>query len=173
MKPIFRFLLAVAIALGLDAWSKFLVEQTLRLYQPQPVLGDLLRLTLGYNTGITFGLFGNSGAAPLIVTGVVVAGMFGWMAWAVYRGEFTGTAVWILGFIFGGAAGNFIDRLLDLRVTDFLDVGVGATRWYTFNLADMFIVFGAITLFLLTLREKEPTPENDGDVNLNDALHNS
>lgn len=37
----------------------------------------------------------------------------------------------------------------DGRVTDFLDVGVGATRWPTFNLADSFIVLGVAALALI------------------------
>lgn len=41
-----------------------------------------------------------------------------------------------------------------MRVADFLDVGSGTVRWYTFNLADVFIVFGTIFLMLFTLTEK-------------------
>jgi signal peptidase II len=155
MKNISRLLLAFTIALSLDALTKAWAEQALTLYQPMPVLGELLRFTLGYNTGVTFGLFANSGSAPLIVTGVIVLGMFIWSLLAVRRGEFSETAVWLLGLILGGAAGNVVDRLPDLRVTDFLDMGIGTVRWYTFNLADVFIVFGIFILMLLTFSQKE------------------
>lgn len=160
MKNIIRLLLALIIALSLDALTKTWAEQTLTLYQPIPLLGDLLRLTLGHNSGITFGLFANSGSGPLIVTGVIIFGMFIWVLLAVRRGQSSGTAVWLLGLILGGAVGNFVDRLPDRRVTDFLDVGIGAVRWYTFNLADVFIVFGAIFLMLTTLSEKT-LPESE------------
>ncbi len=161
MKNIFHFFPAFVIALSLDALSKAWAEQTLTLYRPTPVLGDWLRLTLGYNSGVTFGLFADSGVTPLIVTGVILGGIFVWILTAVWRGHFSVTAVWLLGFILGGAAANFIDRLPDLRVTDFLDVGIGATRWYTFNLADAFIVFGAIFLFLFIRPQKETLPEEE------------
>ena len=154
MKNTIRLLLAFVIALSLDALTKVWAEQTLALYQPMPVLGDLLRIMLGYNTGITFGLFANSGSAPLIITGVIIFGLFAWILLAVRRGEFSETAVWLLCLILGGAAGNFVDRLPDLRVTDFLDMGIGMVRWYTFNLADVFIVFGALFLMLSMLTEK-------------------
>jgi signal peptidase II len=155
MKNISRLLLALIIALSLDALTKIWAAQALTLYQPMPVLGEALRFTLGFNTGISFGLFANSGSAPLIVTGIIVLGMLIWSLLAVRRGEFSGTAVWLLGLVLGGAAGNFVDRLLDMRVTDFLDMGIGAVRWYTFNLADVFIVFGIFILMLLTFSQKE------------------
>jgi len=151
MKNILRLLLAFIAALSLDILTKAWAEQALTLYQPMPVLGDLLRFTLGHNTGVTFGLFADSGSGPLIVTGVVIFGISIWVLLAVYRAEVSGTAVWLLGLILGGAVGNFVDRLPDMRVTDFLDMGVGALRWYTFNLADTFIIFGALFLLLTTL----------------------
>lgn len=159
MKNTLHFFLAFIIALALDALTKAWAEQTLTLYQPMPVLGNWLRFTLGYNTGVTFGLFANSGITPLIITGIILTGIFIWVVLAVWRGEFSGTAVWLLGFILGGAAANFIDRIPDLRVTDFLDMGIGTTRWYTFNLADAFLVFGVLALLLVTLRDRSPTEE--------------
>jgi signal peptidase II len=54
-----------------------------------------------------------------------------------------------LALICGGAAGNLIDRLRSAQgVVDFLDVGVGAWRWPTFNVADSAITIGAVALAL-------------------------
>jgi signal peptidase II len=54
-----------------------------------------------------------------------------------------------LALIAGGGISNLIDRLLyDGRVTDFLNVGIGALRTGIFNLADMVILAGALLLVL-------------------------
>jgi lipoprotein signal peptidase len=39
-------------------------------------------------------------------------------------------------------------------VIDFLDVGIGATRWYTSNVADIAIVSGVVLLGLATLLDE-------------------
>jgi len=50
--------------------------------------------------------------------------------------------------------GNLIDRIRSTRgVVDFIDVGVGALRWPTFNVADMAVTCGAITLALVLWAE--------------------
>jgi signal peptidase II len=59
----------------------------------------------------------------------------------------------------GGAIANFADRLIDGRVTDFLDVGVGAARWPTFNLADSFIIVGMAWLLLISYGQRRPLPQ--------------
>ena len=41
-----------------------------------------------------------------------------------------------LGLLLGGAIGNMLDRLRLGYVVDFVDVGIGSTRFYTFNVAD-------------------------------------
>jgi signal peptidase II len=59
-----------------------------------------------------------------------------------------------LGLVAGGAAGNLIDRVRSARgVVDFLDVGVGALRWPTFNVADIAVSCGAIALAISLWRE--------------------
>jgi signal peptidase II len=52
-----------------------------------------------------------------------------------------------LGLIWGGAMGNFTDRLFYGKVVDFIDVGFHQYRWYVFNVADSCITMGL--LFLL------------------------
>ncbi len=47
----------------------------------------------------------------------------------------------------GGAAGNLIDRLRSGRgVVDFIDLGVGSVRFWTFNVADSGVTIGACLL---------------------------
>ena len=65
----------------------------------------------------------------------------------------------------GGAAGNFLDRLMDGTVTDYLDLHTGGIRWFTFNLADAWISLGVVLLLIDGFRlhrrhpdTGEPTP---------------
>ena len=145
-----QLLSAMLIAFVLDWLTKAWAEQSLELYQPVPVIGEVFRFTLGYNTGVAFGLFANGGPWPLIVTGLVIFGLLIWFVRALRLQQLPGVAAWPIGLLLGGAIANFGDRFPDGRVTDFLDVGIGATRWPTFNLADSFILIGLGLLLLIT-----------------------
>lgn len=153
MKAFIRVFGALCLALVLDGLSKIWVEQALVLYQPIPVIGEFFRLTLGYNTGVAFGMFATGGSGPLIVTGLVIVGLMVWFGRALQTGQFLPQAGWPIGLLLGGAIANFIDRLIDGRVTDFLDAGIGTARWPTFNLADCFIIMGMAWLLLVNQRD--------------------
>ena len=155
MKPIYRALIALMIVLSLDWLTKTWVEQVLVPFQPVPLAGQLFRLTLGYNTGVAFGMFANGGVGPLVVTGLIIAGLVIWLVSTLRSGELPPTTAWPIGMILGGAIANFADRLPDGRVTDFLDVGFGPTRFPTFNLADSFIVLGVTLLLLFSVTDKQ------------------
>jgi len=157
MKLQYRFLTALMIALVIDFLTKAWAERTLSLYTPMPLIGQFFRLTLGYNTGVAFGLFANGGVGPLILTGLIIIILAVWMVRAMRAGEIPLEAAFPIGMILGGAIANFADRLLDGRVTDFLDLGIGAARWPMFNLADSFIVVGVAVLLLISLAPKSHT----------------
>jgi signal peptidase II len=151
MKIWFQFTFSFLVALILDGLTKLWAEQTLILHKPVVVFGEYFRLTLGYNTGVAFGMFANGGQWPLIVTGLVILGLMIWLLTGLRNGDFPPIAVWPMGFLLGGATANFIDRFGDGRVTDFLDAGVGLIRWPTFNIADSFIVVALAVLMLFSL----------------------
>lgn len=156
MKTLTANLAAFVLAVALDGLAKTLAENSLEFANPAPLLGNFFRLTLGYNTGVAFGLFANGGAWPLVVTGLIIAALAAWLVQVIRSGELSSIAGWAVGMILGGAVGNFIDRLPDGRVTDFLDFGLGSARWPTFNLADSFIVVGAAMLLWISLTSKNP-----------------
>lgn len=156
MKTYLQLLIAFVIALGLDILSKFWAMQTLTAYRPIPVMGNFFRWTLGFNTGVAFSMFTDSGPWLLIVTGIIIVGLAVWAVRSLQNRELPPVAAWPVGFILGGAVGNYVNRLLQGSVIDFIDVGLGTTRWPAFNLADSFIVVGITWLMLIKLRTLEP-----------------
>ena len=56
-----------------------------------------------------------------------------------------------LGFLLGGAIGNLVDRLRLGYVVDFVDIGIGDLRFYTFNVADSAISTAIVLLVAVAL----------------------
>jgi len=122
-------------------------------YVPRRVLGDLLRLTLVYNPGAAFGL--HLGANSRWIFMALTVGALILLARLYVE---TRPGDWLralsIALVSGGAMGNLLDRIRSARgVVDFIDVGVGASRWPTFNVADMAVSCGAILLAWVLWRE--------------------
>lgn len=61
-----------------------------------------------------------------------------------------------LALVMGGALGNLLDRLRSARgVVDFIDIGVGGWRFWTFNVADIGVSVGAVLLAWYLARSDE------------------
>lgn len=54
--------------------------------------------------------------------------------------------------VLAGASSNIVDRFLYGAVLDFVDIYVGPWHWYTFNIADVFIVIGAFIIIYKYLK---------------------
>jgi signal peptidase II len=126
--------------------KRLAVEHLSPPYVPHAVLGDVLRFTLAYNTGaatgIRLGAYSRSGLTLLTLVALCFLG-------AIYR-RTTGENRWqtvALALVCGGALGNLFDRLRWTRgVVDFVDVGLGTVRFWTFNVADIGVTLGAALL---------------------------
>ncbi len=117
--------------------------------QPTQVLGDLVRIAKNYNTGGIFGLFGNS-APILALSSTVVIVLI-----VIYQAREGIREAWplslALGLLLGGAIGNFVDRVRLGSVIDWVDMGLGDLRFYTFNVADAAISTSLLILILVAL----------------------
>jgi signal peptidase II len=106
--------------------------------------GDAVDLILGVrlvdvrNRGIAFGLLAEGGVLLVLFAVAALAALL--VFFARHRDR---PLVWLpTGLLIGGATGNLIDRARDGAVTDFLDL----PAWPAFNLADVAITFGVLTL---------------------------
>ncbi len=147
-----------ATVVVVDLVSKLLAERLLPpRYVPHKVIGDVVRFTLAYNPGAAFSM-------SLGVYSRLIFGAFAVIAlvvlWRLYRMTGTGaragdvTRIVALALAWGGAAGNLLDRFRSpLGVVDFIDIGVGDVRFWTFNVADSAVTVGALILAWSLSRE--------------------
>jgi signal peptidase II len=149
------FWATAASVVALDVVTKWLAVRFLSAdYVPHEVIGDVVRLRLAYNPGAAFGMhlgpysrliFGAFALVALIVL------------WNLYRRSHPTERLlsFALGLAWGGAAGNLIDRIRSPRgVVDFIDIGVGSWRFWTFNVADAGVTIGALILAWHRRREE-------------------
>ena len=144
----------LAASLALDVSTK--VWAMASLDDRDIALVGSLRLNLVRNSGSAFRT--GEGLGPLLglVAIVVVVGLFR------YRSRIPGRwgAVGV-GLLAGGAAGNLVDRLfrdagwLRGSVVDFIDL----QWWPVFNLADTWIIMGALILVVVLARHPEPSTD--------------
>jgi signal peptidase II len=159
--PVFLGLAAAVVVA--DQLSKAWIVSTLPPGASLSIVGDLLRLVHGQNSGALFGLFRDNallfGLVSILVVGLIV----------IYHGR-SGRSLYLsvtLGFLLGGAIGNMIDRLRIGYVVDFVDAGIGTLRFYTFNVADSAISLAVLLLLLVAFRpsladaDRLPQPNRD------------
>jgi signal peptidase II len=139
--------LALAVVAA-DQAAKAVVTGSLAPGQSVDIIGDLLRIVFGQNSGALFGLFRDNAAMFGVVSIVVIGLIVAYHARSAASLYLTVT----LGLLLGGAVGNMIDRLLRGYVVDFVDVGIGPTRFYTFNVADSAISLAILLLFVAAIR---------------------
>jgi signal peptidase II len=138
----------------IDAITKQLAESLLfPPHQPHRIIGDFLRFTLAWNPGAAFSM-SLGPYSRYIFGGFAVVALF--VLWRLYRESKPDERLkpLALGLAWGGAAGNLIDRIRQpLGVVDFIDIGVGNIRFWTFNVADSAVTIGAISLGWVLLQE--------------------
>ncbi len=140
------------LAVLCDQISKLLVMHYCRIGDSITLIRDYLYLTYIQNPGAAFGFMANTPAyirIPFFVAITLGAGLIVYAYQRFVPSEKTLQRA-ALGLIWGGAMGNFIDRVFYRKVVDFIDVRFHQHQWfpYIFNLADSCITVG-LTLLLL------------------------
>lgn len=142
------------IVVAIDRVSKAVTYELLSDGAPRQILGSSLQLIRSENRGGLFGLF--QGSAPLLALlslGVIAVLL---LVHERERAQRPTVLTVATGLLVGGAAGNLWDRITIGYVFDFIDVGLGGLRFWTFNVADTAISLGiALVLFTALRTQRE------------------
>ena len=168
------FFVALVLGIALDLVSKH------KAFVALPDHGDTTVLIEGWfsfthaeNRGAAFGLFEGRHTLFMIMTVLAFVGVPYFVHTAPARAW---GLITTLGLILAGVIGNFWDRVVYGFVRDFLDVHTppsgsvhdffqsvaGSTVWPTFNVADVFITCGAISMVFLWGEGKPKAPPSAG-----------
>ena len=141
-----------------DQATKWWAETTQMYREYTPVIGDLLGWRLVYNPGAAFGLAADYTWILTILAGAAVIGL------TIFAFRVP-NAWWGVGVaaLLGGAISHLGDRLFRDpgfavgHIVDFIDYA----GFFVGNVADIFLVAGAIYLVLVSLFQKDPSPKED------------
>mgnify|MGYP001327424328 FL=1 len=105
-----------------------------------------LNIVLIWNKGIAFGLFSFNEAYFYNILTLVITIIIFILIFMSLKSE--GFKKYSLLMIIGGALGNLHDRIFSKAVPDFIDLHVNNFHWFIFNVSDIFITLGVISLIV-------------------------
>ncbi len=154
-----KYILLMAIAgfiIAIDQLIKIYVHTHFQLGESLPVVPGFFNITYVRNPGAAFGFLAESHPSfrelfflsmPPVALVIILM---------ILRGVPDSDKIQTIALcsVFGGAIGNYIDRIRFRYVIDFLDFHIKEKyTWPAFNIADMAIVCGVIVLLLLMFLE--------------------
>ena len=141
---------ASGFVLALDQATKLFVHTKTELGEIITVIPWFFNIRYIRNPGGAFGLFGASSESVRFILFLLFPILCVFFIFLILRKTYNRFEIIALGFILGGAFGNYMDRLKFGAVIDFIDwyVVLGEKEWHwpTFNMADSFIVTGVCIL---------------------------
>ena len=148
----FISLLIVILIFIFDKFSKIriinLQSDNNRIY-----VNEFVNIDLVWNTGIGFGLLSSSSNLFYNLLTTLIGVVIIFLIYLIINSKFADKILFSL--VLGGAIGNLFDRITYSAVPDFIDIHYQNFHWFTFNIADIFITLGILTIILKDLLFKK------------------
>lgn len=138
------YIFLTVILVVVDQLSKYLIEKYMVVGESIEIIKNFFNITYVQNRGMAFGLFQGKLDIISIATIIAIVAIAGY----VYREKTKLTLLEKMGYtyIFSGAIGNMIDRILRSYVVDMIDFrGIWS---YVFNFADVWVNIGVIFILV-------------------------
>ena len=137
-------LCVILIIFFLDRYTKLLILNNFN--ENSYYLNDFLNLDLIWNIGIGFGFLSTESGLLYNFITFVIAVILLVLFYFLLSSEILDKIIYAV--IIGGALGNFYDRLFFKAVPDFIDLHYNNFHWFTFNVADIFISIGILSIIV-------------------------
>ena len=140
----------VALIYFLDRLSKiFIIQLDKNSFGSEIFSSAYLNIVLIWNKGIAFGLFSFNESHLYNILTLLISIIVVILVIMSLKSE--GFKRYSLLMIVGGALGNLHDRIFSNAVPDFIDFHIGNFHWFIFNVADIFITLGVISMIILEI----------------------
>ena len=148
VKILFIDLIIAIIAILLDQFTKYMATINLAGKGDYIIIPGVLQFNYLQNTGAAFSILTNQMTLFYILTPICCA----LIIYLLIKMPMTKLGLiinFVLTFIFAGAIGNFIDRVVNSYVTDFIYFSL--INFPVFNVADIYVTCGVILLFIILI----------------------
>lgn len=138
-----KHILLLAVVLGIDQITKFVVDGGMALNQQIPVIPGFFNFTYLHNTGAAWSMLEGKMWFFYVITVIALIAMFLFYRGGEEKDELTKVALVLM---MAGTIGNFIDRLCFQYVRDFIDFIIFGYNFPVFNVADMALCIGVFLI---------------------------
>ena len=147
-KKFYISFLIVALIYFIDRLSKIYIIQLDENNLGSDIFNSAyLNIVLIWNKGIAFGLLSFTESYFYNILSLIISLIVAILVLMTLKSQ--GFKRYSLLMIVGGALGNLHDRIIFKAVPDFIDFHVGSFHWFIFNVADIFITIGVISMVIL------------------------
>ena len=147
----FIFLTVSFAIVALDQATKLIIHTQFNLGEKKVIIPGFFNITYIKNQGGVFGLFSQSNDVIRLVLFLILPVLAFVLLVSIIHKLHINQKYQLLAFssIFGGALGNYIDRIHFGYVVDFLDFHFRGFVWPAFNVGDICIVMGVVSAIVI------------------------
>ena len=150
LKANIYFLILISIIFTFDRYTKLIVINNLS--EQNYFVNEYINFDLIWNSGVGFGLLDTQSTLFYNFVTTLIGLIILILIYVMINSKNLDKMIY--SSILGGALGNFYDRIAFKAVPDFIDLHYNNFHWFVFNLADVFITIGIITLVISEIFKK-------------------
>ena len=150
LKENIYFLILILLIFTFDRYAKLIVINNFS--EQNYFVNDYINFDLVWNSGIGFGLLDTQSTLFYNFVTTLIGLIILILIYIMINSKNLDKLIYST--IIGGAIGNFYDRIKFKAVPDFIDLHYNNFHWFVFNLADVFITIGILTLVISEMFKK-------------------
>ena len=150
LKENIYFLILILAIFTFDRYTKLIVINNFS--EQNYFVNDYINFDLVWNSGIGFGLLDTQSTLFYNFVTTLIGLIILILIYIMINSKNLDKLIYST--IIGGAIGNFYDRITFKAVPDFIDLHYNNFHWFVFNLADVFITIGILTLIISEMLKK-------------------
>jgi len=150
LKKNIYFLILILVIFAFDRYTKLIVINNFS--EQNYFVNEYINFDLVWNSGIGFGLLDTQSTLFYNFVTTLIGLIILILIYIMINSKNLDKLIYST--IIGGAIGNFYDRITFKAVPDFIDLHYNNFHWFVFNLADVFITIGILTLIISEMLKK-------------------
>lgn len=143
-------LIVAIVILIIDQLTKKIITAIMNIGDSYEVIPHFLNITSHRNNGAAWGILSGKMGFFYIITLIILAVLIIFYIKETKYNAFMQVAISLL---FAGALGNFIDRVFNGEVVDFIDTNIFGYDFPIFNVADSSLTIGVIFVIIALVKD--------------------